>query len=162
MMYREKSEKTLADAISHDEGQLVVLTLVFIASAICLTAIISIQSASSEMAGFEKQIHVVLAAMTLLTSWAFTHVMYALHYAHEYYLALLSHQPPGNEFPGGERPTYIDFLYFSCIIGTSGQTADVSFTNKRMRSIGLWHCVLAFFFNTTVLALAINIAAGLI
>jgi uncharacterized membrane protein len=58
-------------------------------------------------------------------------------------------------------PDYGDFLYFACVIGTSGQTADVSFTSRAMRRIGTVHCVLAFFFNTTVVALTINIASGL-
>jgi hypothetical protein len=38
---------------------------------------------------------------------------------------------------------------------------DVSFTNRKMRRTGMVHCVLAFFFNTTLVALTINIASGL-
>jgi hypothetical protein len=56
---------------------------------------------------------------------------------------------------------YLDFVYFSCVIGTSGQTADISFYGSALRATGLLHCVLAFFFNTAIFALAINIAAGL-
>ena len=67
----------------------------------------------------------------------------------------------GLEFPGEREPHYGDFLYFACVIGTSAQTADVSFTSRSMRRTGLVHCVLAFFFNTTLLALSINIASGL-
>ncbi|MES2049282.1 MAG: DUF1345 domain-containing protein [Pseudomonadota bacterium] len=67
----------------------------------------------------------------------------------------------GLAFPGGHAPDYGDFLYFACVIGTSGQTADVSFTCRFMRRIGTVHCVLAFIFNTTLLALTINIASGL-
>jgi uncharacterized membrane protein len=67
----------------------------------------------------------------------------------------------GLEFPGGQPPDYGDFLYFSCVIGTSGQTADVSFTSRKMRRTGTLHCILAFFFNTTLVALTINIASGL-
>jgi hypothetical protein len=52
-------------------------------------------------------------------------------------------------------------VYFACVIGTSGQTADVSFTSRSMRRTGLLHCVLAFFFNTTLVALTINIASSL-
>ena len=65
-------------------------------------------------------------------------------------------------FPNQKLPDYIDFLYFSCVIGTSGQTADVSFTSQSMRKVGLMHSVLAFFFNTSLVALMINIASGLI
>ena len=58
-------------------------------------------------------------------------------------------------------PGYGDFFYFACIIGTSGQTADVAFQGSALRPVGPMHCVLAFAFNTTVLALTVNIAAGL-
>jgi uncharacterized membrane protein len=57
------------------------------------------------------------------------------------------------EFPGDERPEYGDFFYFSEVIGTSGQVADVAFSSKPMRRIGSLHCILAYLFNTTVLAL---------
>ncbi|MFH4113691.1 DUF1345 domain-containing protein, partial [Acinetobacter baumannii] len=48
------------------------------------------------------------------------------------------------------------------IIGTSAQTADVSVTTRHMRLLNLFHFVLAFGFNTTILAICINVAAGFI
>ncbi len=65
-------------------------------------------------------------------------------------------------FPGTATPDYFDFLYFSYIIGVASQTADVEITAKEMRRVSLAHSILAFFFNSAVLALTINIAAGLI
>ena len=59
-------------------------------------------------------------------------------------------------------PDYGDFFYFAAVIGSSGQSADVAFVGKPMRRIGTLHCVLAFLFNTTVLALLINIGASLV
>jgi uncharacterized membrane protein len=89
-------------------------------------------------------------------------VTFALHYAHDYYAAVDQKRPPGIRFPEHEaQPTYGDFFYFSAIIGTSGQTADVSFVTRGMRRIGTMHCILAYLFNTVVLALLINIAASL-
>lgn len=66
------------------------------------------------------------------------------------------------DFPNEDVPNYWDFLYFSYIIGTSAQTADVDFTSRASRQIGTVHCLLAFFFNTAILALMINMASGLI
>ena len=102
-----------------------------------------------------------LAAITLVSSWLITQTLFALHYAHDFYASRARGQPDGLLFPGTTEPEYGDFMYFACIIGTSAQTADVSITSTPMRRVGLVHCVLAFFFNTTVLALTINIAAGL-
>jgi uncharacterized membrane protein len=106
--------------------------------------------------------HIALAGLTVLTSWVFTQFMFATHYAHEYYSAQARGFEPGLQFPGTEAPNYLDFVYFACVIGTSGQTADVSISSQIMRRISLIHCILAFFFNTTLIALTINIAASLI
>ena len=105
--------------------------------------------------------HVALAALTIITAWLFIQVMFTLHYAHHYYTAMELGHKPGIDFPGDDIPNYSDFLYCACIIGTSGQTADVSFSTTNTRHIALVHSVLAFFFNTTLLALTINIASSL-
>jgi len=88
--------------------------------------------------------------------------MFALHYAHDYFATEVRGGHGGLEFPGGHPPDYGDFLYFAVVIGTSGQTADVSFSRRPMRRTGTVHCVLAYFFNTTLVALTINIASGLL
>jgi len=109
-----------------------------------------------------RTLHAALAGVTVLASWAFIQTMYALHYAHDYYAAVDRGERGGLQFPGESAPDYFDFLYFSVVIGTSGQTADVSFVSKSLRRIGTLHCALAYLFNTTVLALLINIGASLI
>ena len=63
-------------------------------------------------------------------------------------------------FPDTEQPLYLDFLYFSCIIGTSAQTADIGINSRPMRLTVLLHSVQAFFFNTMILAIVINMAAS--
>jgi len=113
------------------------------------------------MHGFVKEAHIALAGVTVLSSWAFIQVMFALHYAHEYYAAACHGRRAGLQFPEDDKPDYGDFFYFAAVIGTSGQTADVSFVTKPMRRIGSMHCILAYLFNTTVLALLINIGASL-
>ena len=144
-----------------DEGQLLILTLVMVAAIASLVAIVAELAAASALHGSVKYAHIGLALFTIVASWAFTHMMFGLHYAHEYYLAPTNGKTVGLQFPGEDAPDYGDFLYFAYIIGTSGQTADVNMTSTAMRRVGLLHCVLAFFFNTTVLALTINIAASL-
>jgi uncharacterized membrane protein len=144
-----------------DEGKFVVLILVILTVLASLGAIVAELAAAKDMHGELRYAHIALACLTIASSWSFTHVMFAQHYAHDYYLALSRKEAAGLEFPGESTPDYGDFLYFACVIGTSGQTADVSFKSKSMRRIGLVHCVLAFFFNTTLLALSINIASGL-
>ena len=144
-----------------DEGQKTILLLTIGAVLASLVAIVAELSAIKSLSGSDKLLHIGLTAATVASSWVFMHLMFAMHYAHDYYLSGRHGREPGLAFPQEPQPDYWDFLYFSAVIGTSGQTADVSFTSKAMRRTGLVHCVLAYFYNTTVLALTINIAASL-
>lgn len=162
MMFWSSHERMRVRALRHDEGNTVVLVLVVLAALMCLGAIVMELGVVKDLRGELRYAHMVLAGLTIATCWAFTQVMFALHYAHDFYARVIRGEQGGLEFPGGESPDYGDFLYFACVIGTSGQTADVSFTCRQMRRTGLVHCVLAFFFNTTLLALTINIASGLL
>jgi uncharacterized membrane protein len=148
-------------AARQDEGQKTILLLTAVAVIASLVAIVAEFSTIKTLRGPEKNLHIALTASTVAFSWLFMHVMFAMHYAHDYYLNQRHSKEPGLAFPQEPNPDYGDFLYFAAVIGTSGQTADVSFTSKPMRRIGLVHCVLAYFYNTTVLALTINMAAGL-
>ncbi len=161
MMFWFNQERIEKRACEQDEGRFLILILVIIAALSTVGAIFSELSLAKSLSGSAKIEHIILAGLTILTSWFFTHVMFAQHYAHDFYIMQLLGKPGGLEFPETKDPDYLDFLYFSCIIGTSAQTADVGFTSKSMRRTGLVHCVLAFFFNTTLLALTINIASGL-
>jgi uncharacterized membrane protein len=169
MMSRSTRERMLQRASAEDEGQGMILALVILAAITCLaTIVVELGVVKAMPNDAQRSGHIALAVLTIASAWAFTHVMFALHYAHDYYAARSKGQPSGLAFPTDENtknkdePEYSDFLYFAFVIGTACATADVSITNKTMRRISLVHCVLAFAFNTTVLALTINIAASLI
>jgi uncharacterized membrane protein len=104
--------------------------------------------------------HIALAGITVVLSWSFLHTMFAVHYAHEYYAGPEDEPGKGLEFPGHEPPDYWDFMYYSFVIGTACATADVNVTSRRIRRITALHCIVAFFFNTTILALTVNIGAS--
>lgn len=161
MMIRSTQNHMRHRAQIQDDGQVVILILVVITAIASLVAIAAQLAVVKDMHGWLKFVHITLAGLTVISSWAFIQIMFALHYAHEYYAALSQNRPKGIQFPEEVQPEYGDFFYFAAIIGTSGQTADVSFTSKPMRRIGSIHCILAYFFNTTVLALLINIGASL-
>ena len=161
MMTRSSQQLMRVRAKVQDEGQGVILVLVVVSAVASLAAIGGELAVVKDMHGLEKIAHVALAGLTVVSSWAFTQVMFTLHYAHDYYASTSKGLKAGIQFPDDEPPTYGDFFYFSAVIGTSGQTADVSFVSKPMRRIGSVHCILAYLFNTTVLALLINIGASL-
>ena len=162
MMARATPEAMRTRANLEDEGQHTILVLVSAAAIAALIAIAAQLALAKDTHGAMKAAHISLALLTVLTAWLFTQTIFALHYAHEFHMKRGVAVSPAFVFPGSDEPDYFDFLYVACIIGTSGQTADVAFSSRRTRRAGLMHCVLAFFFNTTLLALTINVAAGLI
>jgi len=162
LMFWSTHEHMRSRALQHDEGRHMVLALVITSAIACLAAIVVELGVARDLTSKSRHLHILLATLTIVLTWAFTQVMFALHYAHDYYLAEILGSDGGLEFPNAQAPDYGDFLYFSCIIGTSAQTADIRLTSRSMRRTGLVHCVLAFFFNTTLLALTINMASGLI
>ena len=151
-------------AATQDEGQAVALGLAVAAALASITAVGLELSVIGHQHGLEKGLRVSLALATVALSWAFVQFVFALHYAHEYYgPAALARSPEGHglAFPGDEPPDYWDFLHFSMVIGVACQTADVAFTSKPLRRIGGLHGVLAFVFNTGVVALAVSLLTGL-
>ncbi len=161
MMIRSSSHHMRHRAQLQDDGQITILVLVVVSAVASLAAIAGELSVVKDMHGFLKGAHIALAGVTVLSSWTFIQVMFALHYAHDYYAAACHGRKPGLQFPDDDPPDYGDFFYFASVIGTSGQTADVSFVNKPLRRIGSLHCILSYLFNTTVLALLINIGASM-
>ncbi len=133
MISGSTQEQIRHQARLQDEGQWLILTLVMVAAIASLVAIVAELAAASEIHGTLKYAHIGLALFTIVASWAFTHMMFGLHYAHEYYLAPTNGKSVGLQFPGDDAPDYGDFLYFAYIIGTSGQTADVNMTSTAMR-----------------------------
>jgi uncharacterized membrane protein len=145
-----------------DDGAVVVLALTVFASLASLAAIVLELMGAKGHSPHEQHLHLALSIVTILCSWFIVHTAFALHYAHEFY-----EDTPGTKqgcltFPGNPEPNYLDFLYFAFVLGTTSQTSDVTISSSAMRRLALIHGVIAFFFNTTLLALVVNIAAGLI
>lgn len=114
-----------------------------------------------EITGLNKEIHLLLPTMTLIGIWILIPTLFAIHYAHLYY----SEKSEGKKiikFPDDPiNPNYVDFLYFSITISAAAQTADISITNSLGRKLVLLQTLFAFAFNTSILALGINVAASL-
>ena len=162
MMRRGTVEKMRWRARIEDDGAIAVLVLTLGAAAASLAAIGLELVGCKDLPAGRQDLHLALAGATILASWCFLHTVFALHYAHEYYVERGTPQSRPLIFPTDEPPDYADFLYFSFVIGTTSQTADVSIASRTMRRLALVHGVIAFLFNTTLLALTINIAASLI
>jgi uncharacterized membrane protein len=160
MMARSSTERIRYRAALQDEGQVLILILAAITAMISLGGTMAEMAAAKSLKGDGGGQHIALAVLTVLLSWMFAHTIFAIHYAHEYFAGSEGDLAEGLEFPGHEPPDYWDFVYYSFVIGTATATADVNVTSKNMRRITTLHCVFAFFFNTTILALTVNVGAG--
>lgn len=160
-LWRIPHQHILQQAQQQDASKWIILALVVVSIVMCMVAIVvglsNLPNIPAVKAG-----RLTLSVLTIMSAWLFIHTVFAIHYAHDYYLAQADGHDAGLDFPKTTEPTYPDFIYFSYVIGTSAQTADVSITSRPMRVLNLLHIVLAYGFNTTILAICINVAASLI
>jgi uncharacterized membrane protein len=149
-----------------DEGRYTVLILSLAAAIAILLTIVFELHGLKDLPANQAGLRVALAAGTILLSWFFMNTIFALHYAHGYYGDAdpsSNYKPTGGlAFPGRPEPDYWDFLYFSFVVGMTFQVSDVQIEDHSLRRDVLAHGVLAFFFNVIIVALTINIVAGLI
>lgn len=150
-----------ANAAATDEPAAIIFLITFgtvLVSLGCLFILIN-------ESGTPDRIDLVLSLVTVALGWFTIHTMAALHYAHLYWRpedteANKKHRG-GLEFPGGTQPGAYDFLYFSFVTGMTAQTSDVAITGTAMRKFNLVHGIVSFFFNTVLVAAAVNVAVSL-
>jgi uncharacterized membrane protein len=161
LMARSGVRHIRLNARVEDEGRNTILALSAASALASLGAIVVELGSSSASAGGRPPAQLALATLTIALSWAFTHTIFALHYAHEFYSGD-AEQGQGLQFAGGGDPDYWDFAYFSFVIGMTSQVSDVAITSKPIRRTVAAHGVISFVFNAALLALTVNIAASAI
>jgi uncharacterized membrane protein len=159
LFMRDANAKRLKQrAVEHKIGDRLVLVAAILAS---VASIGALGSELSSDKGYPPRLF--LAAATVVLSWLFVQIVFAMHYAHRYYLPGEGGRPRGGlAFGEYGEPDYWDFVHFSVVIGATSQTADIAFTSRAMRRVGTLHTLVAFAFNTAILATMINLAANLI
>lgn len=126
----------------------------------CSTALIAIIFWNSDNTiHFSKHstIHEIFFIATVTLAWMVLHLSFTFRYAHLYYgdEKYVKHAR-GLDFPGEDHPDYFDFAYYSFTIGMTFQVSDVVIKSKGLRRLSLAHSLLAFFFNTILIAITIN------
>jgi uncharacterized membrane protein len=148
-----------------DIGLWEIIAIVGLAGAFSLFAVGGVLAQAKEVQGADRILHLGIGVLTVFLSWVALHVIYAVHYAHLYYDPAERKDAGklrgGLQFPETREPDYWDFVYFSLVIGMTCQVSDVQVTARHMRHLVTAQGVIAFFYNTVVVALAVNIAAGL-
>jgi uncharacterized membrane protein len=119
------------------------------------------------MSGTELNLHILMSVFAVILSWGLVHTLFLFRYAHLYYEDAVQGKPNGKyleglEYPDEKEPDYLDFAYFSFVIGMTFQVSDVEISSRRIRRLALLHSLIAFGFNTVIVALSINVISGLV
>lgn len=147
-------------ASEEDEGILLIVVLALAAVVFSLVSIFALLNRA--VAPGSAELGLAIASVPL--GWLMLHTIAAFHYAHVHYLASGASEPQqsgGVKFPATPKPGASDFLYFSFVIGMTAQVSDVEVLTTRMRRLTLAHGIVSFFYNTVLLALAVNVAVTL-
>lgn len=147
-------------------SRMIIFVGVLIAACVSMVAVAFLLGSAKDLPMSARSGHIICAVSTVILSWVMVHTLFTLHYGYLYYR---KHSPdqddPGKRllFPGDEKyPDYYDFAYFSFTVGMCFQVSDVCITSKQIRRAVLGHSVLSFAYNTAILALAMNLVAGLL
>jgi len=155
MMLRSGQRHVRRNSVLQDDGRFLILTVTALGAFASVAAIVFELGASNHAVP-----QLTIAMVTIALSWAVVHTAFALHYAHDYYRG---NKPGGLQFPSGDQSDhadYWDFVYFSFVIGMTAQVSDVGITDKTIRRTATVHGIIAFFYNTALIALMVNIAAS--
>ncbi|MES1208384.1 MAG: DUF1345 domain-containing protein [Pseudomonadota bacterium] len=159
LILRAGPEETGRRAAADDPGRHAINALVIASSAISLLATAAVLRQARAYSPQARYVFVVLCVLAVAGSWALTQTVYTLRYAHLYYHD--DHEGIGGlEFPGGGRPSYLDFAYLSFTVGMCFQVSDVVVSSRQIRRTLLGHALLSFIYNTAILATAINLVVG--
>ena len=153
LLSRVSTEVLRRKAETDDEGMPLIILLTMGAVGASLVAIWLV------LAGRESDaLGLCLALAAVPLGWAVVHTVAAFHYAHLHYSPEAACRL---EFPDETAPQVWDFIYFAFVLGMTAQTSDVQIASVRMRKAVLAHSVASFFYNTVILALAVNAGAQL-
>jgi uncharacterized membrane protein len=153
---RLDAARTRLRASSLDPGATALYAVLVAASFASLGEVLLVTDAARSLEGVSRWLHIGLALASLGLTWLLIQTVFALRYARRYY----SEDAGGLDFPGQTAPDYMDFAYFSAVIGMTSQVADVSITSPAMRRLALAHGLVSFGFNLMVLALTLNLVAS--
>lgn len=150
-----------------DSSRTAIFIFVVGTALVSLFVVILLMKSMKELFGIDLTIHTMLTILSVVCSWWLVHTLFVFRYAHLFYSGFneaetSSKYVGGLIFPEEDKPDYLDFTYFSFVIGMTFQVSDVAITSKKIRRLAWLHGVISFVFNTVIVALSINIISSLI
>lgn len=164
-----------------DSNRHIIFLFILTAAMVCFFVVIILLRSTQQLKGTALTLHILLSVAAVISSWTMVHTLFVFRYAHMYYgdapkgklsakgkagaSGSKEDKPSkyieGLEFPNEPEPDYLDFTYFSFVIGMTFQVSDVVIESKSIRRLALLHSLVSFAFNTVIVALSINVISGL-
>jgi uncharacterized membrane protein len=148
----------------YDPSGFIIFLLVITAAIVSVVAIGFLVGDIKDLPFWPRAERLTLSITALFLSWLLIHTVFAFHYARLYY-SLPDGGPEhhrGLSFPDDDEPDYLDFAYYSFVVGMTSQVSDVAVLSRQMRRLTMVHGVLSFVYNIAILAMSINIIGGVI
>jgi uncharacterized membrane protein len=163
-LYLTASENDVRDRASRqDESPLVIALLAGLAITASLVGVYAALVVSRGKGGQSEALVTSLSGLTLVSTWFVVQSLFVAHYAHRHFQAIASRgDGAGFLFPGDPPRGYLDFAYLAICVGATAQVSDPGVQSRPLRNLVTAHAVTAFFYNTAVLALGVNILSGLL
>lgn len=161
-IFTADTDRIRAVAATSDLSRALGFVFVLVGAGASLLSVVALLSQMHGMGPLATARHVGLSIVAVAAAWMMIHTVFTLRYAHLYYDADADGNDRGGlDFPGGLRePDYLDFAYYSFVIGMTAQTADISISGRDQRRLALLHGLIAFFFNAALVALVISGVGG--
>ena len=151
-----------------DSSRFIILSFVILASCVSLLSILFLLQNAKNGHQPDQLKHVLMSIGSVIVSWWMLHTVFTMSYAHMYYTATPDTTDPKDAVVGGllfpdheTAPDFLDFVYFSFIIGMTFQVSDVEISSRAIRRLAIVHALISFAFNTAIVALSINVVSGL-
>ena len=152
-------------ATMQDSSRTAIFIFVVGAALMSLFIVILLMRSTRELTGQDLKYHISLSIASVICAWWLVHTIFVFRYAHLFYnisdKETSQKYAEGLVFPKENEPDYLDFTYFSFVIGMTFQVSDVEINSRSIRRLAWMHGVISFAFNTVIVAFSINILSGL-
>jgi uncharacterized membrane protein len=143
LSFHPKEVKAIASF--EDRSSYFIFLLVIIAAFISLFAVIILLQTLPDSSKQGLSLHILLSLASVFGSWMLIHTLFTLRYAHLYY-HVYYHVSIARvvdnaafDFPNELHPDYLDFAYFSFVLGMTFQVSDVAIKSRKVRRLALIH-----------------------
>ena len=165
IVYFTRTPQQIREHAKQEDGSRIFVFLLILITSFASIFTVLLLMFSSNGKNMPALVYIPVAIGSMLLSWTMVHTLFGFHYAHLYYgddIKGSSTHAAGLNFPEEKKPDYLDFAYFSFVIGMTFLVSDIDITSRAIRRLVLLHGLLSFALNTFVVALTINIVAGLL